>query len=418
MLRLLIILILGTTLSACNLFEKHPQDKSIPTLEGTDPNGSEITYISQSGYHAVRLNDQPWNHVSNELQLKSLSEDDILTIVKLCEANSDRPAVGLYSEWKIKHFSSAVENNKYENLCTGHNQDPSSTTETITLKSQQKSEGIEIVGAILEGDFFSSFNSVSGSYSLSTNIDKNKRSIIAIGYGQVQKTAYVYKGNLFSIKNGDTINIDFLSENSHLADVEAIEKKDYDYSRQYCEVFMFCIELSFNTNESIRIKYPETLKGSNGSYAEHWQNSFYINSEQYEFGYRTSSNDEPINYNPLEGYQPEIKPVEIETGNSLTVQLPLFTGFENAEWQGFTVHKYSNLEVWSDYIDASSDRHMEILTLDLSKLPNIPPDFDQSPLEMISAEQHLNSYFLDLSVNKNHSIELTVPIPTAYFQSQ
>lgn len=418
MLRLLIILILGPTLSACDLFEKDSENKSIPTLQGTDPDGYEITYISQSGYHAVRLNDQSWNHVGSELRLKSLSEDDILTVIKLCEANSSRPAIGLYGEWKIKHLSHAVENNKYENLCTGHNQDPSSTTKTITLKSQQKSEGIEIVGAILEGDFFSNFNSVSGSYSLATNKDKNKRSIIAIGYDEVQKTAYVYKGELFSIKNGDTIYIDFLSDNSHLANVETSEKKDHDYSRQYCEGVMFCIELSFNTNESIRVKYPEVLKGHNGSYTEHWQNSFYFDNERYGFSYRASSNEELINYNPLEVYQPEIKPVEIDSGNDLTVQVPLITGFENAEWQGFTVHKYSNFEVWSDYIDISSDRHMEILTLDLSKLPNIPSLFNQTPFEMISAEQHLSSYFLDLSVNKNHSIELTVPIPTAYFQSQ
>lgn len=386
-------------LAACNPFNS--DDDSTVTLEGTDPNGTSITFVSDNGYHAVKLNNSKWVNIKDKITLPKLSENDTIEFIELCEPNEGFPnGKGVSFKFNInnvpKFYGIGEERNIYSCDITHLLQNYS--PKFATIYSEQSNHGINILnGTMTEGyiNFDSSKPKLNGYFS------KVENSILLIGKDNRDDSYYVYRDDKFTYKDKETISIDFYNENSMKVDsIDQFTGGFFEYSRTYSDDnYWLWLNLSYENN-SIHLTIPDKFRKPQDSYNEIWSN-YSWNSRIYA-RYTVSSRDIQ-NENLLENIWQTIEAISVDKSGYRygSIQLPddeLFT--KNSLKKNTFLYYKDNIIIQHIDTTINAKKRINNEIIELSSLPNIPEYFNLSI-------ESLNSTNLILNIFNNHKNDIT-----------
>jgi hypothetical protein len=412
MLRLFTVITLFL-LAACNPF--NTDDDSTVTLEGTDPNGTSITFVSENGYHAVKLNDQEWVHANNKIKLDSLSESDTLQIMELCEENEYKSyPSGKLEPWIIQYLHQYT-NSKNELIeeCYSKEEYIPPKTKTATLISQQANEGIRIINVDVSDYNYVRFNENDNILSIPMEADSIDHSLIAIGYNKNNEQLYVYRSESFYFKDGDTITLDFYSENAEVAvtDTDHFVSPDFSYNRYYSELVKdIFITTNHDENKSLYIRIPDSLRKESSFYLEVWRAKYYMLNTIQGLSYRFLGK-EPSDTNPLEALSTTFQSMKVSYVNQgVEVEIPSIPVFNNKPWYGYVTQQYDGFTIWPALKATTSNNKMTAKLLDISKLPAVPGFFNKTNNEINSANLIMGVSTGDIDAINTHRLEIKVPI--------
>ncbi|MGR6871003.1 hypothetical protein ACU6U9_01555 [Pseudomonas sp. HK3] len=412
MLRLFTVITLFL-LAACNPF--NTDDDSTVTLEGTDPNGTSITFVSENGYHAVKLNDQEWVHANNKIKLDSLSESDTLNIIELCEENEFRSySSGHLGLWLIQYLH-LYTNSKNELIkeCYSKEGYILPETKTATLVSEQTHDGIVIIDARISDYDYVRFNKEENILTIPVETDDIEHSLIAVGYHKINEQFYVYRSESFDFNDGETITLDFYSENSEItvADTNPFEPSDFNYIRNYCELVKdVCIRTNHDVNKNLYLRIPESLRVESSLYLEVWKPKYYLSNTIQGMSYRFLGK-EPSDTNPLEALSTTFQSMKVSYVNQgVEVEIPSIPVFNNKPWYCYVTQQYDGFTIWPALNATTSNNKMTAKLLDISKLPAVPGFFNKTNNEINSANLIMSVSTGDIDTINTHRLEIIVPI--------
>lgn len=404
-------------LAACNPFDSN--DDSRITLEGTDPNGTSISFVSENGYHAVKLNDQEWVHVNNKIQLDSLRASDTLEIFTLCEKNDSVPyPYGFNNSWIIEYLHKDInEKQELRKECYFKNEYQPLELKTAKIISQQINEGINIVEASIANFDNMLFDPKTNEISLPAQNDKFEHLFFAIAYNKNTENFIVYKDIKFNFNDSETIIIDFYAENAKAAQFDNLKSSGFTYNRDYCETTNnICIKSSFYLNGQKNIKIPDDLKDESGIYTEYWWAENSPATQAHIDSYRYSGK-EPLKSHYLKDITSEILPITTNYSyQEIKVVIPDTLIFEDVFWHGNIIQQYEGFFI-SVFDVTISKNIMTTQLFDLYKLPAIPAFFNKTNDEMISASLMMTASTRTYNTTNNHNISIKVPIDIEQIQN-
>ena len=419
MLRLFTVITLFL-LAACNPFNS--DDDSTITLEGTDPNGTSITFVSENGYHAIKLNDQEWVHANNKIKLDSLSESDTLNIIELCEENEFRSySSGHLGLW-LTQYLHLHTNSKNELIkeCYSKEGYILPETKTATLVSEQTHDGITIIDVIVSDYLYVRFNQEENILTIPVETDAIEHSLIAVGYHKINEQFYIYRSESFDFNDGETITLDFYSENSEIAitDTNPFEPSDFNYVRNYCELVKdVCIRTNHDVNKNLYLRIPESLRVESSLYLEVWKPKYYLLNTTQGLSYRFLGK-EPSQTNPLEALSATFQSMKASYVNqSVDVEIPSIAVFNNKPWYGYVTQQYDDFTIWPASFATTSNNKMTAKLLDLSKLPAVPDFFNKTNNEINRANLMMDASTEDIDVINTHKLAIKFPIDIEQIQN-
>ena len=398
MLRLFIV-ITFFLLAACNPFNS--DDDSTITLEGTDPNGTSITFVSENGYHAIKVNSRNWVKITDQITLSKLSENDTIEFIELCVPDEGFPnGKGVSFKFKtdnIPKYGIGEDNNIY--LCdTSHLTSKNNTPKSATIYSEQSNDGITIFNGTITDTYIDFDTSTPKLKGFSQKVEY---SILLIGKDNRDDSYYVYRDDKFTYKNEETISIDFYSENAMKIDlIDQFTGGSFEYSRTYSnDNDWIWLNLSYENN-SIHLTIPEKFRKPQDTYNELW--SKYNGNNRINANYTVSSRNIKKE-NLLEDIWQTIEAITVDksTNSYGSIQLPddkIFTN--NSLWTNNFLYYNDNTFIQSIDFTINAKNKINNDIIELSSLPNIPEYFNLS-------NESLNSTVLILNIFNKHENDIT-----------
>ncbi|MFT5592989.1 MAG: hypothetical protein ACI8SR_001357 [Oceanicoccus sp.] len=398
MLRLFTIITLFL-LAACNPFNS--DDDSTITLEGTDQNGTSITFVSENGYHAVKVNSRNWAKITDQITLSKLSENDTIEFIELCVPDEGFPnGKGVSFKFKtgnIPKYGISEDNNIYS-CDTSHLTSKNNTPKSATIYSEQSNDGINIFNGTMT---YAYINFDSPEPKLNGFSSKVENSILLIGKDNRDDSYYVYRNDKFTYEDKETISIDFYSENSMKVDsIDQFTGGFFEYSRTYSDDNDWLwLNLSYENN-SIHLTIPDKFRRPQDTYNEIWSNYSWTSGVYARY---TVSSRDIKKENLLEYIWQTIEAITVDkSGNQYgSIQLPddeLFT--RNSLTKNTFLYYKDNIIIQHIDFTINGKRQINNEIIELSSLPNIPEYFNLSI-------ESLNSTNLMLNIFNNHKNDIT-----------
>lgn len=391
MLRPFTVIVLSL-LAACNPF--NTDDDSSVILEGSDPNGSSITFVSENGYHAIKVNSSKWEQIINKITLSKLSSSDTIEFIELCEPDEAFPrGKGVSFKFRANNVPKSGKGNNIYSCDTSHLLPQDHLPKSAIIYSEQSNDGINIINGTITDvyiDFDTSTPKIKGAS------QKVENSILLVGKNNRDDSYYVYRDDKFTYENGEDISIDFYSESAMKIElIDEVTAGEFEYSRTYSDDSKrLWINLSYEDN-SIHLTIPDNFRRPQDVYNERW--SKYSSNNFISADYSTTSKTiQKINF--LENIWQTIEKITVnESDNQYgSIELPdnvLFTS-NNLLRNTFFYYK-GNIIIQSFDFTIAAENLINNDIIKLSSLPNVPRYFNLTI-------EDLDSSTLILSVFDNH----------------